>query len=327
MGMRPGALPDRVPVMCQLTMGHYFLHSGVAPHKVFFTSEGFAEALVAMQRRYRFDGILINIPGRPEEAVARHMVNVKVDDGREHVLWDNGFTTIFPPDDSPILVPSGGNEVSVHCETFSPFTHFVELLGYERALEALATDPDNCVSLIDALVKPSSALGVALACAGADAVLISSAFSGGPFLSSRMYRKFVLPFERKVVENIVTAAPNVKVYTHACGKIGDRLELMAQTGTHGIDTLDPPPLGNTELSVAKEQVGRQLFLKGNMNSVEMLSFTTPQQVEQHAVDRIRTGMPGGGYILSTACSVAPRVAPWILEMLTPLAEREGVYTS
>lgn len=38
-----------------------------------------------------------------------------------------------------------------------------------------------------------------------------------------------------------------------------------------------------------------------------------------------TGMPGGGYILSTACSVAPRMQPWKLELLTPLAEEIGRY--
>ena len=45
----------------------------------------------------------------------------------------------------------------------------------------------------------------------------------------------------------------------------------------------------------------------------------------HATDRIRPGMPGGGYILTTACSVAPRVEPWKLELLTPLAEQIGRY--
>ena len=53
--------------------------------------------------------------------------------------------------------------------------------------------------------------------------------------------------------------------------------------------------------------------------------TTAEQVIAHATDRILTGMPGGGYILSTACSVAPRVEPWKLELLTPLAERIGRY--
>ncbi|MEZ4769253.1 MAG: hypothetical protein R2844_12605 [Caldilineales bacterium] len=62
-----------------------------------------------------------------------------------------------------------------------------------------------------------------------------------------------------------------------------------------------------------------------MNAVELLLFTTADQVINHAADRIRTGMPGGGYILSTACSVAPRMEPWKLELLTPLAEETGRY--
>jgi hypothetical protein len=56
-------LPDRVPVMCQLALGHYFLHTELSPHEIWFTSEGFAQALVTLQRRYQFDGILINLPG------------------------------------------------------------------------------------------------------------------------------------------------------------------------------------------------------------------------------------------------------------------------
>ena len=56
-------VPDRVPVMCQLALGHYFLNTGYAPHEIWFDSEAFAEALVLLQRRYRFDGILVNMPG------------------------------------------------------------------------------------------------------------------------------------------------------------------------------------------------------------------------------------------------------------------------
>ena len=158
-----------------------------------------------------------------------------------------------------------------------------------------------------------------------DAVLISSAFAGSPLLSPRFYKRFVLPFERRVAEAV--KREDVPVYTHTCGSIGDRLELMLETGTQGIDTLDPPPLGNVELADAKRRIGDKVFIKGNMNSVELLMATAPEQVIAHAADRIRAGKPGGGYILSTACSVAPRVQPWKLELLTPLAEQLGRYNS
>jgi len=38
--------PDRVPVMCQLALGHYFLNCGGKPSKIWFDSEAFAGALV-----------------------------------------------------------------------------------------------------------------------------------------------------------------------------------------------------------------------------------------------------------------------------------------
>jgi len=176
---------------------------------------------------------------------------------------------------------------------------------------------------LDRLTESSIAWAVAQAEHGVDAVLISSAFAGGPFLSRGMYQEFVVPYERRVTDAIKAAG--VPAYTHTCGRIGDRLDLMLETGTGGIDTMDPPPLGNTELTDAKAQVGGRVFLKGNMDSVVLLRAKTAEEVIAHAAGRIEIGMPGGGYILSTACSVAPRVEPWKLELLAPLAEEIGRY--
>ena len=100
---------------------------------------------------------------------------------------------------------------------------------------------------------------------------------------------------------------------------------MVATGTQGIDTLDPPPLGNTTLADAKARIGDKVFIKGNMNGVELLTMRTQEDVLAHASERIRIGKPGGGYILSTACSVPPKMEPWKLELLVPLAEEIGRY--
>jgi hypothetical protein len=59
--------PDRVPVMCQLALGHYFLHSGQRPAEIWFDSDAFVDTLLEFQQRYRFDGILLNLPGRPPD--------------------------------------------------------------------------------------------------------------------------------------------------------------------------------------------------------------------------------------------------------------------
>ncbi len=377
--------PDRVPVMCQLAIGHYFLNTDIQSRKIWFTSEGFAEAVIQMQKRYRFDGLLINIWGMPSD-ILDEVISIEEKKNEEILTWSNGDITIIPSDDNaqhfrggklPLdradfetldldnldainkingyfwniyhmpYIPSVteaslpgetpdyffstidivksrvGDEVSVHGEVYSPFTHFIELLGYENALMGLVTNPGRAHIILEYLTEVVVSHASALSGRGADAVLISSAFAGGPFLSREMYREFVLPYERKITDAVKkTQTP---VYTHTCGSIGDRLDLMVETGTMGIDTLDPPPLGNTELATALEELDGRVFVKGNMNAVEFLKFKTREEVIAHAANRITIGKPKGAYILSTACSVAPGTEPWKLELLTPLSEKLGVY--
>jgi uroporphyrinogen-III decarboxylase len=100
---------------------------------------------------------------------------------------------------------------------------------------------------------------------------------------------------------------------------------MAATGIQGIECMDPPPLGNTTLQDAKARVGRKLFLKGNLDSVNVLLRCTPEELDAYVRQTLATGMPGGGFILSSACSVAPHVPPWVLERLVPLADTYGRY--
>jgi uroporphyrinogen-III decarboxylase len=50
-----------------------------------------------------------------------------------------------------------------------------------------------------------------------------------------------------------------------------------------------------------------------------------QTFEQAVKQRLIIGKPGGGYILSSACSVAPHVKPERLKRLAVLAMQHGKY--
>jgi uroporphyrinogen-III decarboxylase len=371
---------DRVPVMCQLAIGHYLLNTDVPPVELWFTSEGFSRSLVVLARRYGFDGILINLPGRDPEW-RRHVARIDTAaDGSQTVFFANGDRARCPADDNVQCLPRDGGrrpkldqvdparlyydephdlgglkypfyyglepyepdrtryfpdhlfrtidlvkaavggELSVHSEIFSPFTQLLELFGYQEALMHLIDEPERCEAILAAYTEGAADLGVRQARRGVDAVLISSAFAGGGFISPRQYERFVLPYEAEVVRRIHETG--VLVYTHTCGDIGDRLELMVRTGIDGIDTLDPPPLGSVDLADAKRRVGARVFFKGNIDPVNTLLGKSREEVRADAMARLRVGSPGGGYILSSACSVSPRVPP---ENLTVLVEAS--YTS
>lgn len=379
------AEPDRVPVFCQLSIGHYFLHSAASPVDIWYRSDAFAEALTELQRRYNFDGILINLPGRDpkfEDYIER------IDEGRGEttVHWKNGCYTRVPHDDNPhyfmadgsryfpsfqeldpevlwyvepwdltdITYPYTwgfdteprpiedffppyhldtiqavkrrvGDELSVHSEVFSPFSQFLELLNYESALMALLDDPGKTHACLARLTLGAIDLADRQARAGVDAVLISSAFAGGGLISRDHYSEFVLPYERTIVEEVKARHPELKVYTHTCGAIGDRLDLMLATGTEGIDTLDPPPLGTVDLAEAVPQLKGRAFIKGNLDAVNTLLYGDEEKVHAAVLDRLGAAMEGGGYILSTACSVPPGVRPEILEYMSEVVLEHGRY--
>ena len=233
----------------------------------------------------------------------------------------------FPPwhyDTLKYVLSHAGDTVSVHSEIFSPFSQFMEMLDYTNGLMALMDDPGKAKASLDALSDGAIELGCGQAAAGAHAVLISSAFAGGGLISRQHYTEFVLPYEKKVIAGIKSRY-DIPVYTHTCGAIGDRLDLMAETGTNGIDTLDPPPLGTVELSDAKRLLAGRQFIKGNLDPVNTVLMGTPDQVFEAARGRIGTAGPGGGYILSTACSVAPAAPVANIMKLREAVEEFGRY--
>jgi hypothetical protein len=357
-----GRKADRVPVFCQLSLGHYMLRSGRVPHRIWFSPDDFTDALVELARRYRFDGVLVNLPGRPGNWEGM-IESIESGGGETRIAWRGGGSSLCPDADNahyfgaarrpsldevdpsalyyiephcitevsypfsfdfsppasgrgPSFFPDYqldslklalakcGEELHVSSEVFSPFTQLMELLGYSEGLIALMDDPVKCEDMLASLSGGAAELALMQARAGADAVLVSSAFAGAGFLSVEQYRRFVLPYERAVVEALHRGS-GAPVYVHTCGRIGDRIGLLVEAGYDGIDTMDPPPLGDTDIGEVKRRYGDRIFLKGNLDPVNVLLEGSEAAVRETAADLIETAGAGGGYILSTACSISP----------------------
>lgn len=379
--------PDRVPVMCQLALGHYFLNCDIPYVDIWHDTEAFAQALVTLQQRYGFDGILVNLPGR-DPKWRENIAKIDKRDDETIITWKNGLFTVAPHDDNPHVyvaedvrpfptfdevepenlfymephdisainypyswgfggehAPIDGEgffppwhcdtikrvkeltrgEVSVHAEFFSPFSQFMEMLDYTNALMCLMDDPGKVKAILDRFAHGAETLGKMQLRAGADAILISSAFTGAGLISRQHYEEFELPYMRRLIGGIRKEFPEAPIYVHTCGAIGDRLDLMEQTGTNGIDTLDPPPLGTVELKDAIERLGKRVFIKGNLDPVNTVLMGTPEETYNAAKERIEIAAPGGAYILSTACSVSPAAPPENIMKLREAVEELGKY--
>ncbi len=344
--------PDRVPIMCQLSIGHMLLQLNVSPAEFWFDPEVFAHGLIALRELYDFDGILISLHGHNphwrDEVQSRRMT----DEG-EKVLWKNGDKTICYLDDLPRQISSTERakpdiesvrdadlppmldyipvsqdlhfridpghsfdifkrvmaevsaKFSVHGEITSPFDYFLDYFGYQEGLMALIENPEKSKQVLVHFTALLKMLALEMCETGIDAIKLSSPFAGAGFISPEFYAEFVLPFEREIVQ--LVRKKNVHIYLHTCGAIADRLSLMLASGASGLECLDPPPLGNVELEEAAKMMRGKAFIKGNIDSVNLLLFGTVQEIMADAKRRLDIGKGSGGYILSTACSIAPRV--------------------
>jgi uroporphyrinogen-III decarboxylase len=364
------SVPDRVPVMCQMSIGHMLVQTGISPSRFWHSAEDFAEGLLAMRSLYGFDGILVSLHGHSPHWEDRVAAFERGGDG-ERVLWKNGDVTYFPIDDLPIIQSArppdrpeferfdpdalpgeiayipisqglrfaldhehlfdviavvrerAGREHSLHGEVTSPLDYVLDLFGFEQAMIGFLEDPGRAARVLQKFTDGIVAVARGLVDGGVDAVKISSPFAGAGFLSAAFYRAFVLPYESQIVRAVESRG--ARAYLHTCGDIHDRLELMAESGASGIECLDPPPLGRVELADAKRRVGGRLFIKGNVDPVHVLLAGGTERVRDDARRRVAAGKPGGGYILSTACSIAPRTPRENVLILREVAEEAGIY--
>ena len=365
-----GRVPDRVPVMCQMSVGHMLLQTGAPPSVLWNSDREFARGLVGLRRAYHFDGILISLHGH-DPAWEKNISTLKKENGAEVIVWKGGDRTVFPPDDLPMHYPvrekppvsvagfdpeslpetvefipvsqglefrlhpdhrfdiidaiirEEGERISIHGEITSPFDYYLNLFGFSEGFIGLLENADRARAILERLTGALERLTVELAGRGVDAIKLSSPYAGAGFISPQFYREFVLPFERRLAG--AARAAGVPAYVHTCGAIHDRLEMMVEAGFAGLECLDPPPLGNVELADAKRRLAGKAFIKGNIDPVNVLLAGTAESVRRDALDRLETGKPGGGYILSTACSIAPRTRRENVQLLAQAAADGGRY--
>lgn len=366
-------LPDRVPVMSQMSIGHMLLQLALSPVEFWHSAEVFAEGLLRMRALYKFDGILISLYGHSPDW-EKKIIRLDKDAEGEWVHWANGDSTFFPFDDLPVhrsaesakspdlstfdpeflteqrmrYIPvsqglrfpidvenpfevfdivhrTAGNDYSIHGEVASPLDYFLDIFGFEQSFLALVEQPLKCKALFEKLTERIIPLALGEIEHGADAIKISSPYAGAGFLSPRFYRDFILPFEGRIASAV--RQKGVHVYIHTCGDVHDRLELMAGSGVTGIECLDPPPLGKVDLEEAKRMIGRDIFIKGNVDPVHVLLQGSHERIKEDICRRITIGKPGSGFILSTACSIAPRTPRSHVLLLEQTVEEFGSYAS
>ncbi|TEU19272.1 MAG: hypothetical protein E3J21_04245, partial [Anaerolineales bacterium] len=151
-----------------------------------------------------------------------------------------------------------------HCFIYGshigPFTAGYMAMGFERFFLHLLQKPAFVHKLLQArtewciaMYRKAVSLGVDVAVLGDDA-----GHNKGPMISPEMWREFILPYHRRIVEELA-----VPVIWHSDGAIESLLPMAIEAGFVGVHPLEPA--AGMDLGKVKREFGGDLAMIGNVN--------------------------------------------------------------
>lgn len=128
----------------------------------------------------------------------------------------------------------------------------------------------------------------------------------GPLISPIMFRQFVAPYLKEMVDHIHSLGG--RALFHSCGMIRPFIPDLIQLG---VDVLDPIQPTGPEMQPEglKRDFGACLTFHGGLDMQHLLPHGTPLQVEAEARRYCEILGAGGGYILGPAHLFQPDVPP------------------
>jgi uroporphyrinogen decarboxylase len=142
-------------------------------------------------------------------------------------------------------------------------------------------------------------------------------------ISPELYRKYIKPLHKRMIEMFHKKAVQAKVLLHCCGSIyrilGDLIEI-------GVDIINPvqPLAAEMDTERLKRNFGRDICFQGGIDIQKAMKGTIGD-VEREVKQRIRSLAPGGGYVLSTANNIASDIPIENVLELYRLAYEMGKY--
>ena len=194
-----------------------------------------------------------------------------------------------------------------------PWTIATGLRGATELIRDALKDPEYVHELMRFCTQAS--IGFAEAIIPLDVGLgYSEAPASCSLISPKMYRTFVFPYHRQLVDHF--KEKKVGLGLHICGYADPILEDMVSTGVTNI-SIDAP----TDLAKAVEATRGKAVLIGNIDT-NLFLRDSRDEMKQAIRACIDVAPKDSGFILATGCEVPPIAPPekidWFMELVNEL---------
>lgn len=185
-----------------------------------------------------------------------------------------------------------GNELLIEGWLSGPCAEAADLRGINRLMLDFADDPEFVRQLFEFTLQGAIRFAKVQIEAGADLVGVGDAAAS--LLGPRIYREFVWPWEKRLVQAIHAMGGRARL--HICGSTQKILSGMGALGCEMVDIDFPVPLDE-----ARAQMGAQQVIAGNLDPVRVVRNGMPETITR-ALEGLRARV-GARWIVAPGCEV------------------------
>jgi uroporphyrinogen decarboxylase len=203
----------------------------------------------------------------------------------------------FDPDKVKGVMERYPDHCYIYGSHFGPFTMGYLSMGFQDFFLSLIERPDFVHKLLEARTEWCIAIFQRAVSLGIDVLILGedAAYKSGPMISPGMWREFILPCHRRIVDKM-----DVPVIWHSDGNMTSLLPIAVEAGFVGVHPLEPA--AGMDLGEVKREFGEGLVLIGNVD-VALLFGSDLEAIRAEVRRCMEQGAPGGGYMFSSCSSI------------------------
>lgn len=178
----------------------------------------------------------------------------------------------------------------------SPWQDVCCLVDTQAAILLGMDDPAYLHHMLDVILSKRLRYVEMLKGIPIDLIEVGGGAGSNTVISPKFFREFCLPYD--TTQNAALHDARMKVVYHLCGGLMQMLELVADSGADGLETMTPATMGgDCDLAAARKRVGDRLFFVGGLDQNICFENGTPEIVRDY-VAGLHAACPNGGYICS-----------------------------
>ncbi len=197
----------------------------------------------------------------------------------------------------------GKKAIAMHLH--DAFSYPTYLRGMTELMMELVLNPEIVKRLVRLSVEHTKVIIKKAIEIGAEIIVFGDDYgaTNGPLISPQHFKEFFLPGMKEVVGTVKENGGYC--IKHTDGNVNSIMDMIVETGIDAIHPLDP--IAGMDMRAVKNKY--KICVIGNIDTTELLSKASTDDVKRVVKKTIEEVAPEGGYIISSSNSIHSEVKP------------------